>query len=75
MEFNIGEISKPIPSIGEIISKGNRAVFDQDESYIQNKASGAWMPLRKEGNLVDLDLWCEVPNKIANSPFVRQVEP
>ena len=74
MEFNVGEISRPIASVGEILTKNNRAVFDQDDSYIENKTTGAWIPLRREGNLFYLDLWCQVPAKLTTHPFVRQVQ-
>ena len=73
MEFNIGDISRSIASISDIAGKGNRAVFDQ-EKYIEKTESGAWMPLRKDGNLFYLDSWCDIPSKLADNPFVRHVE-
>ena len=73
MDFNIADISRPTASMGEILGKANRAVFDSDDSYIENKQTGAWMPMRREGNLFYLDVWCQVPTHIASNPFVRQV--
>ena len=69
-----GNMPRPIASIVELLSKNNRAVVDQDESYIEHKHSGAWIPLRSEGNLVYLDMWCQIPTKLANHPFVRQAK-
>ena len=74
MEFIVADIARPNASIGEIIDKHHRPVFDEDSSYIENKKSGAWIPMRREGDLFYLDLWCQIPTKLANNPFARQVE-
>ena len=73
MDFNIADILRPIASIGEIIGKDNRAVFDADESYIENKKSGAWIPMRRDGNLFHIDMWCQIPDELLSGPVVRQV--
>ena len=73
MEFNIADISRPIASIGEIIGKENRAVFDSEESYIENKRTGSWIPMRRDGYLFFIDMWCQIPANLLTNPFVRQV--
>ena len=73
MEFNVGNVSRPLASIGEILAKTRRAVLDPDESYIESSSAGAWTPLRREGRLFYLDNWCNIPSQLANSPFVREV--
>ena len=46
--------------------------MDNDESYIESKTNGSWVPLRREGNLFFLDLWVQVPEQLCKTPFVRQ---
>ena len=73
LEFDVAKISRPLASVAEIIKKNHRVVFDEGQSYIENNSNGKWTPLRQEGNLFFLDLWVRVPEKLATSPFVRQV--
>ena len=72
LDFDVAKISRPLASAAELMEKNNRIVLDNDESYIESKVNGEWMPLRREGNIFFLDLWVQVPEKLVNSPFVRQ---
>ena len=69
----LSNMSRPLASVAGIAKKNHRVVFDEGMSYIENKSSGRWTPLRQEGNLFFLDLWVRVPEKLTTSPFVRQV--
>ena len=75
VEFNIADISRPILSIGELIGKSNRAVFDSDPNYIENTNTGAWIPLRLDNNLFYSDMWCQMPGEIDSSTLARQAQP
>ena len=73
-DFDVAKIARPLASAAEIIEKGSLIVMDEgDNSYIENKATGSWIPLRKEGNLYFIDRWVQVPEPLAKSPFVWQV--
>ena len=73
-DFDVAKIARPLASAAEIIDKENIIVMDdENNNYIQNKQSGSWIPLRKEGNLYFIDLWVQVPEPLTKSPFVRQV--
>jgi hypothetical protein len=75
IDFDIAKITRPLMSVSEMVKKHYRVVFDDDGSYIENKRTGEWVDVRQEGSLYYLDLWVEVPEELASSPFVRQVAP
>lgn len=56
MEFNVGNISRHMASIGEINGTDNRAIFDSGNAFVENKANGAWIPPRRKEHLVYLDV-------------------
>ena len=57
-----------------MVTKGNKVVFDQDKSYIDNNRTGKRTMLRMENQLYYLDVWVQVPKHIANNPFARQAD-
>ena len=48
MNFSVTDCKKPLASVSKIVDKGNRVVFDEDESYIQNKVTGEKIILERE---------------------------
>jgi len=48
MDFQVTDCKKPLASVAKIIDRGNRVVFDKDESYILNKATGEKIMLERE---------------------------
>ena len=48
MNFEVTDCKKPLASVAKIIDRGNKVVFDQDESYIYNKATGEKIILERE---------------------------
>ena len=67
-------MSRPLLSITEIISKKrHRVVYDDPVSFIEDKVTGRKVLLRREDNLLVLDVWVRVPKTVAGNPFVRQV--
>ena len=52
-----GKLKRNLAAIGRICSEGNRVVFDEEGSYIENKSTKAQIPMRKVGGLFEFDLW------------------
>ena len=75
LAFDVADISRPLASVGGMVTKCNKVVFDHDNSYIENKRSGKRTYLRMENQLYYLDIWVQVPKSIASNPFVRQADP
>ena len=73
VDFDVADITRPLLSIFEMVSKKNRVVYDEGDSHILHRLTGDKMPLRREGKLYVLDLWAKVPKKLSAHPFVRQV--
>ena len=48
MNFQVTDCKKPLASVAKIIEKGNRVVFDEEGSFILNKATGKKIKLERE---------------------------
>ncbi len=57
IKMQAAEVSKPLASVKRICQTGHIVVFDEDGSYIYNKASGSINHLREEGGNYMLDVW------------------
>ena len=76
MDFDVADVSRPLLSITEIISKKkHRVVYDDPVSYIEDKITGRRVNLRFQDNRFYLDVWVRIPNALQNNPCVRQVAP
>ena len=49
MTFQCVDVNKALGSVKKICGKGHRVVFDDDWSYIENKATGERMTMQEEG--------------------------
>ena len=73
LQFNVANISRPLASVHEICERGHSVVLKKDSGYIQSDATGRKTELRVEGKLYFLDLWVQIPKKLAEaSPFARR---
>ena len=57
MTAQICAVNKTLMSVSKIASKGNRVVFDDDGSYIQDKESGERTWLTQSGGMYYLKMW------------------
>ena len=48
MTFQLAAINKPLASVRRMCEAGNRVVFDEEGSYIENKATGRKTKVQKE---------------------------
>ena len=75
MTFQCAEVSKALGSVSKICSNGNRVVFDDDGSYIENKVSGERLWLVQKNGVYVLDMKIAPVGWNGNwdeSPFTRQ---
>ena len=74
IDFDVGDkLTRPLLSVFEMITKKNRVVYDEDESYILHKPTNREIPLKLDNKLFYLDVWVKVPRALSRHPFVRQV--
>ena len=57
MTFQAAPVSKPLGSVKRMCKSGHRVVFDDDGSYVENKATGELNWLREEDGNYMLDTW------------------
>ena len=51
------EVNKSLMSVSKIAGKGNRVVFDDEGSFIENKADGEKTWFRQSGGMCYLKMW------------------
>ena len=73
MNFEVTDCKKPLASVAKIVDKGNRVVFDAEESYILNKATGEKIQLERERGTFVMVVEFEVDeNQWSDSSFFRR---
>ena len=74
MTFQAAPVSKPLGSVKRICAAGHRVVFDEDGSFIQNKATGEINMMREDNGNYMLDMWIVPPQTSEWGPpsFGRQ---
>ena len=55
MKFQICEVNKALGSVMKIVKNGNRVVFDDDGSYIENKETKGRMWMKEHEGVYVLD--------------------
>jgi len=68
--LQVADVKKALGSVRRMCEAGNRVVFDDEGSYIENKGTGERVTLTKERGSYILSLW--VPKKSQEQPFSRQ---
>ena len=53
----VADVNQVLLSVRTMMNSGRRVVFDSDGSYIEDKQSTEWMPLRDDGKMFLLKLW------------------
>ncbi len=49
LPMQVVEVVKVLAAVDHMVDKGNRVVFDSEESYIENKESGKRTGMKREG--------------------------
>ena len=62
------DVNKALLSVRKVVAAGNRVVFDDDGSFIEDKRSGEKMWMQEANGMYMLKLW--IPK--ASAPFQRQ---
>ena len=57
MTAQVTEVNKALLSVSKLAAKGCRTVFDEGNSYIENKATGDWIPLEERNGMYFLKMW------------------
>ena len=57
LKAQVCEVNKALLSVNRLVQTGNRVVFDDAGSYIQDKTTGEKMWLREQGGMYMLKMW------------------
>jgi len=66
--MQVADVKSTLGSVRRVCEAGNKVVFDEDGSYIQNKSTGVMTPLIKETGVYYLHIW------VPKEGFGRQSE-
>ena len=72
MTFQVAAVNKALGSVSKIVANGNRVVFAQDGSFIENEWSKDRLCLREDNGVYVLDMLVAPPGKRLEVGFVRQ---
>ena len=62
MTFQAAPVAKPLGSVKRICQAGHYVIFDEEGSYIMNKATGELNWLREQNGNYMLDVWIRPPS-------------
>ena len=57
MTAQVTEVNKALLSVSKLAGKGCRVVFDEGNSFIENKTSGDWIPLEERNGMYFIKMW------------------
>ena len=74
----VGPVRKMLLSVNDMLSKGNRVIFDPQGSYVENITTGDWTPIEQKNGIFLMKLWVKRnPQNRASSgnpPAAPQIE-
>ena len=70
IDFDLAKVTRPLLSVFEMTSNGHRVELTEKDGTIQVKGSHKKSKRRQEGRLFMLDLWCQVPAKLARESLL-----
>ena len=62
--FQVTQVRKLLASVRKICEMGNKVVFDEEGSYVQNKQSGVKTVIDKRNGTYAFNIWIQVPDKV-----------
>ena len=57
MVAQVCDVNRGLLCVRKITRSGNRVVFDNDGSYIENKTTGEVTRLKDDGEMYELTMW------------------
>ena len=67
------DVHRPLMSVKRVCKNGNRVVFDDEGSYVENKKTGEKMVIEEDDGDYVLDVWVKL-GKEEETPFGGQVK-
>ena len=61
LKVQVCDVNKALLSVKKITNAGNKVIFDNEGSYIEDKITGEKIWLREEGGMYMLRMWVKNP--------------
>jgi hypothetical protein len=71
MTFQVAGVNKALGSVSKIVANGNRVIFDQNGSFIENVWTKDKIWLREDNGVYVLDMVVAPPEEKVESGFTR----
>ena len=65
----VADVNQGLLAVRKVMKAGHRVVFDDDYSYIEDKKTREDMPMRDDGTMLLLKLWCTKTTKVNGGRF------
>lgn len=72
MQFRLADVTKTLASVSRMCKKGNRVIFDDDGSFIENKESGKRLAMKEENGVYVIDVMVKNLVNKKQQVFARQ---
>ena len=59
IDLQVTEVHKPLLSVAKMVDAGQRVIFDQRGSYIEDTVTGEQIPIERMGGIYELKLWAK----------------
>ena len=69
--MQVADVSRPLMSVSRAVDSGNKVVFDDKWSYIENKRTGLRTTIQRRGGLYVLESWVRPTDDQECQPFQR----
>ena len=70
--MQVAEVNRPIMPVSRAVDAGNRVVFDEGWSYIEDKRTGLRTTIQRRGGLYVLESWVKAMDEVPSQPLGRQ---
>ena len=62
MTFQVTDVTKALGSVSKIVANGNKVIFDESGSFIENKRSRERLWMREDNGVYVLDVYVAPPD-------------
>ena len=62
MRVQVAEVNKALLSVSKVVKAGNKVVFDEEGSFIEDKKTGERMWMKEEAGMYMLKMWVRNPS-------------
>ena len=70
--MQVADVNRALMSVSRAVNAGNKVVFDEGWSYIEDKRTGLRITIQRRGGLYALESWVRARDEGTSQPFGGQ---